>query len=128
MRSLHNHPCVVVWIPFNEGWGQFDTNEVLAWTKERDRSRLVDGPSGWTDRGAGDMHDVHVYPGPGMPKTEEKRATVLGEFGGLGLPLKDHLWQDKDNWGYRTFKTREELQLNYGRLIHQLPPLIAKGL
>lgn len=128
MEALHNSPCVVVWVPFNEGWGQFDTDKVLAWTKQRDPSRLVDGPSGWTDRGSGDLHDVHIYPGPGMPKTEAKRAVVLGEFGGLGLPLEGHLWQSKDNWGYRTYKTKQELNLHYRALIHQLPPLIEKGL
>ena len=128
MDACHNSPCIVAWVPFNEGWGQFDTNKVLAWTKEHDPSRLVDGPSGWADRGTGDMRDAHIYPGPGMPKTELKRAAVLGEFGGLGLPLEGHLWQKKDNWGYRTYRTREELQTNHERLISQLRPLIGRGL
>ncbi len=126
--TLRNHPCIVVWVPFNEGWGQFDTNAVLNWTMKRDPSRLVDGPSGWTDRGGGHMHDMHNYPNPNMPKPEAKRAVVLGEFGGLGLPLEGHLWQKKDNWGYKTFKTREELQTNYEMLIDRLQPLIGKGL
>ena len=78
IEANHNSPSIVCWVPFNEGWGQFQTNEILAWTKELDPTRLVDGPSGWTDRGAGDMHDVHIYPGPGMPKLEDKRAAVLG--------------------------------------------------
>ena len=76
--SLRNHPCIVVWVPFNEGWGQFETDKILAWTKEYDPSRLVDGPSGWTDRGTGDIHDMHRYPGPAMPTPEERRAVVLG--------------------------------------------------
>jgi hypothetical protein len=122
------HPCIVAWVPFNEGWGQFDTKKVLTLTKELDRTRLVDGPSGWADRGSGELHDIHIYPGPGMPKPEEKRAAVLGEFGGLGLPVEGHLWQKKDNWGYRTFKTREELQTGYEGLIRRLRPLIGKGL
>ncbi len=128
MEALVNHPCIVVWVPFNEGWGQFKTNEILAWTKDRDPTRLVDGPSGWSDRGEGDMNDMHRYPGPGMPPVEEKRAVVLGEFGGLGLPVADHLWWDKRNWGYRTYTTREELQVNYEGLIRRLKPLIARGL
>lgn len=126
--SLHNHPCIVVWVPFNEGWGQFKTDEILAWTKEYDPTRLVDGPSGWADRGTGDMNDMHRYPGPGMPEPEEDRAVVLGEFGGLGLPLEEHLWWNKRNWGYRTYTSQEELQQNYEALIDQLRPLISQGL
>ena len=59
-------PCIVVWVPFNEGWGQHDTNDILKWMKEYDPTRLVNGPSGWADRGVGDMKDMHNYPGPGM--------------------------------------------------------------
>jgi beta-galactosidase/beta-glucuronidase len=125
---LRNHPSIVVWVPFNEGWGQFDTDGVLAWVKEYDPTRLVDGPSGWTDRGSGDIHDIHSYPGPAMPDLEPGRAVVLGEFGGLGWPVEGHLWRDRDNWGYRTYETREELWDNYRRLIEQLRPMIEAGL
>ncbi len=125
---LHNHPSIVAWVPFNEGWGQFDTNAILAWTKEYDPSRLVDGPSGWSDRGEGDMVDIHSYPGPAMPALEENRAAVLGEFGGLGWPVPDHLWWDKRNWGYRTYTSQEELISQYQSLIQQLLPLIGQGL
>ena len=128
MDALVNQPSIVVWVPFNEGWGQFKTNEILEWTKQHDPTRLVDGPSGWTDRGGGDMHDAHVYPGPGMPSPEEKRAVVLGEFGGLGWPVEGHLWQDKQNWGYRTYASQQELQTNYDSLMRRLRPLIGKGL
>jgi hypothetical protein len=93
-----------------------------------DPSRLVNGPSGWTDRGFGHMKDMHNYPGPGMFPAMKDRATVLGEFGGLGLPLKGHLWKDTDNWGYRTFKTTDELRQNYALLVKRLHPLIGKGL
>jgi len=126
--GLRNHPCIVAWVPFNEGWGQFDTEKITRWTKELDPSRLVDSPSGWADRGTGDMHDMHRYPGPAMPEPESKRAVVLGEFGGLGLPIKDHLWWNKRNWGYRNYKGLEELQQNYERVIEKLRPLIGKGL
>jgi hypothetical protein len=80
------------------------------------------------DRGSGDIHDMHSYPGPAMPKPEPRRAVVLGEFGGLGLPLDGHLWWNKRNWGYRTYKTTEELRENYARLITQLRPLKDAGL
>lgn len=128
MDQLHNHPSIVVWVPFNEGWGQFETDEVMAWTKQRDPSRLVDGPSGWTDRGTGDMHDVHRYPGPAMPPVENARAAVLGEFGGLGLPTPGHVWRDRDNWGYRNYDSATELTSAYTRLLTQLRMLIADGL
>lgn len=126
--ALFNHPSIVVWVPFNEGWGQFKTDEILAWTEEYDPSRLVDGPSGWADRGTGDMVDMHAYPGPAMPSVEEGRIAVLGEFGGLGLPLEGHLWWDRRNWGYRTYQTREELWVHYEGLMNKLFPLIGNGL
>ena len=126
--AFGNHPAIVTWVPFNEGWGQFETDKVLAWTKKYDPTRLVDGPSGWTDRGTGDIYDVHHYPGPAMPAVEKKRAVVLGEFGGLGLPVEGHLWWSKRNWGYRTYKTRGELRSNYARLMRKLRPLYAAGL
>ena len=128
VKFLHNHPCIVTWVPFNEGWGQFKTNEILAWAKELDPTRLIDGPSGWTDRGSGEMHDIHVYPGPAMPPVSENRVAVLGEYGGLGLPLEGHLWWDKRNWGYRTYKTTNDLWRNYQRVTRQLFPLIKDGL
>jgi hypothetical protein len=71
---------------------------------------------------------MHNYPGPGMFPVMPDRVSVLGEFGGLGLPLKGHLWKDTDNWGYRTFKTTEELRENYHLLTRRLHPLIGKGL
>lgn len=123
-----HHPSIVAWIPFNEGWGQFKTNEILEWTKSLDPSRLVGGPSGWSDRGVGDLLDMHMYPGPGMFPPVAGRASVLGEFGGLGLPVAGHLWQDRDNWGYRTLKTADELESGYAALIEDLRPLIARGL
>ncbi len=125
---LRNHPSVVAWVPFNEGWGQFQTAKVLEWTKSYDPTRLVDGPSGWQDRGSGDMVDMHRYPGPGMFPVEEKRASVLGEFGGLGLPVKEHLWLKDGNWGYRNFGQREELATRYEQLMEDLKPLVARGL
>jgi hypothetical protein len=127
MDHLRFFPCIVVWVPFNEGWGQHDTNDILKWVKEYDPTRLVNGPSGWTDRGYGDMKDMHMYPGPGMFPVMPDRVSVLGEFGGLGLPVKGHLWRDSKNWGYRTFTTTEELRDGYRVLMRRLHPLIGKG-
>jgi hypothetical protein len=94
-----------------------------------DPSRLVDGPSGWEDRGFGDMKDIHVYPGPDMFPTMPDRASVLGEFGGLGFPVEDHLWwTNKRNWGYRTYQSQAELQSAYQSAIEKLTPLVKAGL
>ena len=128
MDTLQNSPSIVMWVPFNEGWGQFDTQTVLDWTKAKDPTRLVDGPSGWSDRGCGDVHDMHRYPGPGMFPPEENRATVLGEFGGLGLPCPDNAWKKQGNWGYVSFADTEGLRAKYQNLIVALRKLIDKGL
>ena len=96
--------------------------------KAADPSRLVDAPSGWEDRGYGDMKDIHQYPGPAMFPPLDGRASVLGEFGGLGLPVEGHLWWNKRNWGYRTFQNLKELQAAYDGLIEKLRPLISQGL
>ena len=101
---------------------------VTEWTKNYDPTRLVNCASGGNDFPVGDVYDIHRYPGPAAPKPDGKRAIVLGEYGGLGLPLEGHTWLDKGNWGYRTFKNKEELQSAYLRLIDQLRPLVGKGL
>lgn len=128
LDHLRFFPSIVVWVPFNEGWGQHDTNEILAWVKKYDPSRLVDGPSGWTDRDFGDMKDMHNYPGPGMFPVMKDRISVLGEFGGLGYPIPGHLWKENDNWGYRTYRSQEELDSNYEQLMLRVHPLIGEGL
>jgi len=126
--ALENHPSIVAWVPFNEGWGQHDTNDVLKWVAQRDPSRLVDGPSGWVDRGVGDMLDIHSYPGPDAPPLNAGRASVLGEFGGLGWPASGHTWAAKKNWGYRSFTSQEALQAAYEGLLAKLPNYIERGL
>ncbi|HTU23118.1 MAG TPA: glycoside hydrolase family 2 TIM barrel-domain containing protein [Gemmataceae bacterium] len=114
--GLRNHPSIVMWVVFNEGWGQFDTARITEWTKKYDPSRLVDCASGWTDRGVGDVHDIHVYPGPGSPEPEPKRAAVLGEFGGLGLKVDGHTWEQK-TWGYRGASSKADLTRKYEKLL-----------
>jgi hypothetical protein len=114
--GLHNHPCIVMWVVFNEGWGQFDTARITKWTKEYDPTRLVNCASGWNDRKVGDVYDVHVYPGPGAPPPEEKRASVLGEFGGLGLGVDGHTWAKK-TWGYRGTSSKADLTRKYEILL-----------
>jgi hypothetical protein len=81
-----NHPSIVVWILFNERWGQYDTHRLTEWLKQYDPSRLVDSASGWTDFHVGDINDRHSYPGPDAPKQDGVRASVIGECGGFNEP------------------------------------------
>jgi hypothetical protein len=124
--SLRWSPSIVMWVPFNEGWGQYDTVRITKWVKQYDPTRWVNSASGWNDFRVGDVHDIHVYPGPASPEPESRRAAVLGEFGGLGLPLRGHTWQAEGNWGYRAYDSPEKLQDAYLDLIDRLHPLIGK--
>lgn len=121
-------PSIIMWVPFNEGWGQFDTQRIVEQTKQMDPSRLVNCASGWTDRQCGDVYDKHAYPGPAMFPIEENRASVLGEYGGLGLPLPGHLWTEKGNWGYVSYKNDDALFAKYDMLNRSMRKLIADGL
>jgi hypothetical protein len=129
IRGRKNHPCIVMWVPYNEGWGQWDTARIADLIKNLDPTRLVNSASGWTDRGVGDVNDMHKYPGPGAPEPEQNRAAVLGEFGGLGLPVRGHTWQAEKNWGYRSFADSRALTRAYVDLMSRLFPLeTEKGL
>lgn len=123
VTNLINHPSIVMWVPFNEGWGQFDTENVVTRIRQWDDSRLINNASGWTDKGAGDVIDIHDYPGPSSPEPEENRAAVLGEFGGLGLNVKGHQWTS-DGWGYELKSSPEALLEQYENLFRNLLPLI----
>jgi hypothetical protein len=128
---LFNHPCIVVWVPFNESWGQFKSAEITNWTMQKDPSRLVNCASGGNFHEVGHILDLHNYPGPVMAKPEvfgSKQALVLGEFGGLGLPLEGHTWLDKNNWGYKTFQDADTLFKTYSLYLTQIAPYIKRGL
>lgn len=124
IAALRNHPCIVMWVPFNEGWGQYDTERIVGLVRQWDPTRLANAASGWHETGAGDVHDIHAYPGPASPQPERRRAPVLGEFGGLGLPVAGHTWQAEKNWGYRSFTSPEELTRAYVNLLSTLRLLI----
>jgi beta-galactosidase/beta-glucuronidase len=131
MQDLYNFPSIVVWVPFNEAWGQFKTKEIVNWTMQKDPSRLVNTASGGNFEDVGPIIDLHNYPEPLMPDPAlfgSKRILVLGEFGGLGLPIENHTWQDKNNWGYQSFKSKDELLQRYSEFINRIPNLISKGL
>ena len=127
VAAFRNAPSIVMWVPFNEGWGQHDTERYVSWLMQEDPTRLVDNASGWTDRKVGYVADGHAYPGPAMPPAEAERASVIGEFGGLGLPLEGHTWLEKGNWGYRSFPTADELGTGYRNLLYQLRIQIGQG-
>ena len=122
-----SHPSVVVWVPFNEAWGQFDTEKVTEWTKGYDPSRLVNPASGGNHRACGDILDLHNYPGPSMFLYDPQRVTVLGEYGGIGLPLENHLWWNKRNWGYVQFKNRDEVTAEYVKYANELKGMVDRG-
>ena len=115
--NLHNYPSIVMWVPFNEGWEQHSTRSVTKWLTDYDPTRLINHASGWFDFKMGDISDDHVYPGPVVPKREDKRASVIGEYGGLGLPVKGHLWTDKGNWGYESFNNKKDFNDELVRLL-----------
>jgi beta-galactosidase/beta-glucuronidase len=112
IETKYNHPSIIMWVPFNEGWGQFETGRITQLIADYDPTRLVNSASGWTDRGTGSVNDIHHYPDPVVPPAEEKRAIVLGEFGGLGLPVQGHTWEQK-NWGYRNMEDTLQLLSRY---------------
>jgi len=131
MEQLHNYPSIVMWVPFNEAWGQFKSKEIVDWTINNDPSRLVNGASGGNFNAPGHILDIHNYPDAAMPDPNiygKDYILALGEFGGLGLPIENHTWQVKDNWGYQSFKNKEELKKRYEELINDLSALIPKGL
>jgi len=155
--NLRKVPSVVMWIPYNEGWsqpGQFLTHSTLDWVKRYDPSRLVNGPSGWCDFEGGsplpdchpnwaiphlpegvcetaDVVDQHCYRGPEMPPVNARRVSFLGEFGGLGHSVSNHLWKVTDAWGYggtEDTKTRVGLEKTYLGLMDKLADLAEQGL
>lgn len=131
MNALYPFPSIVMWVPFNEAWGQFKTVEITNWTMKKDPSRLVNSASGGNYFPVGHIADLHNYPDPAAPAPSlfgEKHILALGEFGGLGLPIEGHTWLEKGNWGYQSFKSKEELYARYEKLMTDLKPLIPLGL
>jgi beta-galactosidase/beta-glucuronidase len=130
---LENHPSIVVWVPFNEAWGQHRTMDVGKWTVERDPTRLVNVASGGNFWPVGDIVDHHNYPHPDFPFDAERYADfikVIGEFGGHGYPVKGHLWDaDRENWGYGGLpRTEAEYKQRYVTSIEMLEDFIDQGI
>ena len=133
IAHLYNCPCIGMWIPFNEGWGQFDAKETALRVKEADPTRPVDHASGWFDQGGGDIRSVHNYfrklkvPVSLYKKGKESRAYVISEYGGLTCPVPGHLFCSK-SYGYRTCKTTEAFEKKFNALMKQIRALEKKGL
>lgn len=127
MDFLYSNPCVVCWVPFNEAWGQFKTIIIAQITKSHDPSRLVNAASGGNFFPVGDMLDIHHYPDPRMTLYDGNRVCVLGEYGGLGLAMENHLWMPERNWGYVQYKSTEELTNAYIDLAEKLKKMIWQG-
>lgn len=127
MDYLWSVPSIGVWVPFNEAWGQFKSPEIVAWTKAYDPSRLVNPASGGNHYLSGDILDTHHYPQPRMTLFDANRATVLGEYGGIGMVVKDHLWTPDRNWGYVRFNTQREVTDEYAKYADILEKLIGRG-
>jgi beta-galactosidase/beta-glucuronidase len=125
---LRPHPSIVVWVPFNEAWGQFKTPEITQWTKTHDPSRLVNPASGGNFYpNTGDILDLHHYPAPYMFLYDAGRVTALGEYGGIGMPVQGHLWQTDRNWGYVQFKNSDEVTAEYVKFALILKDLVKRG-
>ena len=123
MINIHyNSPSIVVWVPFNEGWGQYDTCRISDLVKALDSSRLVIPTSGWSLRNCGDIYDIHTYDVDlKKPPYHQDRATVIGEYGGIGLPIKKNLWNPNTiNWGYQTYNSQKELIESYEYKFNQI--------
>ncbi|MBQ6164519.1 MAG: glycoside hydrolase family 2 [Clostridia bacterium] len=127
---LYNSVSICCWVPFNEGWGQFDAREIGLAVKEKDPTRFVDHASGWHDNGGPDFVSIHKYIMPvRAPKKDPQRPFVLSEFGGYSLILDDHVWNKNKSFGYMMYRSHESLTAAVKKLYEkQIIPLLAKGL
>jgi tetratricopeptide (TPR) repeat protein len=142
IAQLYNHPSIVTWVLFNEKWGQYDQERLTKWMKVYDPTRLVNGHSGemlyvndqlrspspnaWV---AADMADVHSYPFPRNAPVIPGQARVLGEFGGIGVPVEGHLWNNlQAGWGYDGVVTPPTMQKQYTQMVDSLKILEQEGL
>ena len=128
VEQLYNYPSIAVWVPFNEGWGQFDASKATALIRKMDKTRFVNEACGWFDQQGGDMFSIHNYIRKLKCKPKEDRVVALTEYGGYAYPVKGHLACEKE-FGYKAYKSKEELTANYKRLWNEeIYPNLEKGL
>ena len=130
IRHLFNHPAIIMWVIFNEAWGQFDSIRIAEKAGKLDSTRLIDPVSGWHDQGGGDFRSRHIYKVRlKVPPAKDKRVYFISEYGGYNLLVDGHLWDERKKFGYKTEASFEALMSSYSGLIRrQLLPLIRKGL
>ncbi len=129
MDSLHNHTCIGCWVPFNEGWGQFDAKRIGDMVKEKDPSRIVDHASGWYDQKGADLRSQHIYIRKVRAAKYDGRPYVLSEYGGYSHTIDGHVWNKSKSFGYQMYKSKDTLSNAYKKLHEkQIIPLIKKGL
>lgn len=129
VETLYNCPCIGVWTPFNESWGQFHAIRIAEWIKTLDPTRLVDHASGWFDQGGGDFQSRHVYVKPLSARIPDDRILAVTEFGGYTMQVPDHVYTDRERFGYGHYHDAESLTAAYLNLLEQqVKPLIPKGL
>ena len=127
VQALRCHPCIACWVPFNEGWGQFDAGKAVQALRTLDGTRLVDEASGWFDQGGGDVHSLHNYFYP-LRIRPQKRTVALSEYGGIAWPMPGHE-PPRKTYGYGTAKDRQELTARYKKLqLKTVLPQLEKGL
>ena len=127
VQALRCHPCIACWVPFNEGWGQFDAGKAVQAIRTLDGTRLVDEASGWFDQGGGNVHSLHNYFYP-LRIRPQKRTVALSEYGGIAWPMPGHEPPHK-TYGYGTAKDRQELTARYKKLqLKTVLPQLEKGL
>lgn len=129
MNQVKKFQCVVVWVPFNEAWGQFDTKAAVDFTYRNDDTRLVNMSSGgnWVSGKVGDVLDSHHYPNPDINIWDPEMVVVLGEYGGVGLPVDGHLWNADKSWGYVTLENYDAVTTRYEQFAKEMLPLVEKG-
>lgn len=139
MQQLYNYPCITTWILFNEGWGAYDQARLTTLMKETDPSRIINGHSGenyykaspadtlkkWANS---DMADIHAYPPPSMPPYLPGKAMVIGEFGGIGVSITSHIWEEKSGWGYGNTVNPVTMLKQYTEMMNALKTMEANGL
>lgn len=128
VEQLYNYPSIAVWVPFNEGWGQFDATKATELIHSLDDTRLVNEACGWFDQKGGDMYSIHNYLRKLKVKPQKDRVVALTEFGGYAFPIPGHMACEKE-FGYKHYKTKEELTANYKRLWEEeVYPNLERGL
>ena len=129
VNALREYPCIVAWTVFNEGWGQFCSQEMYEKMKKLDSTRVIDTASGWFSGAESDVESQHVYFKPFKVKKKYDKPLFLSEFGGYACRIDGHIFNPNNEYGYKSFKTKEELEEAFVALYkNEIIPAIKQGL